>query len=51
MEHLNRNKEPLFEKPIYIEGVKETSTVEVALQWNAGYNETVFSFANNILTP
>ena len=51
MEHLNRNKEPLFEKPIYIEGVKETSTVEVALQWNAGYNETVLSFANNILTP
>ena len=51
VEHLNRNKEPLFEKPIYIEGVKETSTVEVALQWNAGYNETVFSFANNILTP
>ena len=51
VEHLNRNKEPLFEKPIYIEGVKETSTVEVALQWNAGYNETVLSFANNILTP
>ncbi len=51
VEHLNRNKEPLFEKPIYIEGVKDTSTVEVALQWNAGYNETVFSFANNILTP
>ena len=51
VEHLNRNKEPLFEKPIYIEGVKDTSTVEVALQWNAGYNETVLSFANNILTP
>ena len=51
VEHLNRNKEPLFDKPIYIEGVKDTSTVEVALQWNAGYNETVFSFANNILTP
>ena len=51
MEHLNRNKEPLFDKPIYIEGVKDTSTVEVALQWNAGYNETVLSFANNIHTP
>ena len=51
VEHLNRNKEPLFDKPIYIEGVKDTSTVEVALQWNAGYNETVLSFANNILTP
>ena len=36
VEHLNRNKEPLFETPIYIEGVKETSTVEVALQWNDG---------------
>ena len=51
VEHLNRNKEPLFEKPIYIEGVKETSTVEVALQWNAGYNETVISIAHHILTP
>ena len=51
VEYLNKNKTCLFEKPIYIEGVKDTSTVEVALQWNDGYTENVFSLANNILTP
>ena len=51
VEYLNRNKEPLFPSPIYIEGVRDTSTVEVALQWNSGFNENVFTFANNILTP
>ena len=51
MEDLNRNKTPLFETPIYIEGEKDGSTVEVAFQWNDGYNENVFSFANNIHTP
>ena len=51
VEYLNKNKTCLFEKPIYIEGVEDTSTVEVALQWNDGYTENVFSFANNILTP
>ena len=51
VEYLNRNKEPLFETPIYIEGMKGTSTAEISLQWNAGFNENVFSFANNILTP
>ena len=51
VEYLNKNKTCLFEKPIYIEGVKDGSTVEVALQWNDGYNESVFTFANNIHTP
>ena len=51
VEYLNRNKEPLSKEPIYIEGARDTSTIEVALQWNAGFNESVFSFANNILTP
>ena len=41
----------LFNPPIYIEGEQNNSSVEVALQWNDGYNESVFSFANNILTP
>lgn len=51
VDYLNRNKEPLFKDPIYIEGTRETSKIEVALQWNAGFNENVYSFANNILTP
>ena len=51
VEDLNKNKTVLFPKPIYVEGVKDGSTVEVALQWNDGYNETVFTFANNIHTP
>ena len=51
VEYLNQNKTPLFKTPIYIEGVKSGSSVEVALQWNDGYNESVFSFANNIHTP
>ncbi len=51
VEHLNRHKTPLFEKPIYIEGVKNGTTVEVALQWNDSFNESVFTFANNIHTP
>ncbi|MBR3927377.1 MAG: DNA topoisomerase (ATP-hydrolyzing) subunit B [Clostridia bacterium] len=51
VEYLNKNKTCLFDKPIYIEGMKDGSTVEVALQWNDGYNESVFTFANNIHTP
>ena len=51
VEYLNKNKEPLFKSPISIEGVKNGSTVEVALQWNDGFSENVFSFANNIFTP
>ena len=51
VEYLNKNKEPLFKDPISIEGVKNGSTVEVALQWNDGFTENVFSFANNIYTP
>jgi DNA gyrase subunit B len=51
VEYLNHNKTPLFVPPIYIEGVKNGTTVEVALQWNDGYNELVFCFANNIHTP
>ena len=51
VEYLNRHKEPLFKPPVYIEGVKNGSTVEVALQWNDSFNESVFAFANNIHTP
>lgn len=48
--YLNRNKEPLFKEPIYAEGIKDDYTVEIALQYNDGYVENLFSFANNIDT-
>ena len=51
VEDINRNRTPLFPDPVYIEGVKDGTTVEVALQWNDGYSESVFCFANNIHTP
>lgn len=52
--YLNEGKIPLFEKPIYVKGVKDSDggqiEAEVALQWNDGFSETVFSFVNNIFT-
>jgi len=48
--YLNRNKIPLHEEPIYVEGTKDKVLVEVALQYNDGYTENIFSFANNIDT-
>lgn len=48
--YLNRNKEPLHPDPIYVEGIKDGVSVEVAIQYNDGYNENIFSFANNIDT-
>ncbi|MBR3505085.1 MAG: DNA topoisomerase (ATP-hydrolyzing) subunit B [Clostridia bacterium] len=51
VEFLNDHKEVLFPEPVYIEGVKDGTAVEVALQWNDGFSENVFCFANNIHTP
>jgi DNA gyrase subunit B len=52
--HLNRGKAVLHEKPIYFEGERELNggllSMELALQYNDGYSENVFSFANNINT-
>jgi len=50
VQHLNRNKTPLHAKPIYIEGEKDGVVIEVALQYNDAYQETIFTFANNINT-
>jgi DNA gyrase subunit B len=48
--YLNQNKEPIQQKIIFFEGESEEGAVEVAMQWNASYQESVFSFANNINT-
>jgi DNA gyrase subunit B len=48
--HLNENKDPLHRKTVYFEGETEDGMVEVAMQWNSSYQESVFSFANNINT-
>ena len=48
--YLNRNKEVLHESPIYVEGEKDGIITEIALQYNDGYNENLYSFANNIDT-
>ncbi len=51
VEYLNRHKTSLFAPPVYIAGKKNENSIEVALQWTDSYNESVFSFANNIHTP
>lgn len=48
--YLNRNKEVLHQEPIYVEGERDGIIAEVSLQYNDGYNENLYSFANNIDT-
>lgn len=48
--YLNRNKEVLHPEPIYVEGEKDGIIAEISLQYNDGYNENLYSFANNIDT-
>src|SRR3954454_2158944 len=48
--HLNKNKAAVNEKPIYMRGEKDGIDAEIALQWNDGYAETIYTFANNINT-
>jgi DNA gyrase subunit B len=48
--HLNRNKEALHARPIYVERREGTTTIEAALQYNDSYTETLLAFANNINT-
>ena len=50
VKHLNASKESLFKKVADYEMIEETMEVEVALQWNSSYNESIHSFANGIST-
>jgi DNA gyrase subunit B len=50
IKHLNRGKQVLHEKPIYMESERSGVAMEIGLQYNDGYSESVFSFANNINT-
>jgi DNA gyrase subunit B len=50
VEHVNSAKEPIHKRIVFFEGEMENGTVEVAMQWNGSYVESVFSFANNINT-
>ena len=50
VEHLNRAKTPIHEDVIFIQGARDGVEAEIAMQWNSGYNETVYAFANNINT-
>src|ERR1022692_4243142 len=50
IKHLNRGKQTLHDKPIYMEADKDDVHIEIGLQYNDAYSESVFSFANNINT-
>ena len=45
---INKNNKDLFRKPIYFEGIKNNILVQCSLKWNAGYNEDVYPYTNNI---
>ena len=50
VDYLNINKNPLFAHPVYFNKISSTSEVEVAFQYNDGYNEIIHTYANNINT-
>ena len=50
VEHLNRAKTPIHRDVIYLNGEKDGVAIEIAMQWNESYTESIFSFANNIAT-
>ncbi|MBN1948401.1 MAG: DNA topoisomerase (ATP-hydrolyzing) subunit B [Candidatus Cloacimonetes bacterium] len=50
VKYLNENKKLLFEEPVYIEGTRDGTEFEVSIQYNEGFQEIIYSFANNINT-
>ncbi len=50
IEYLNKNKELIHQEPVYFDSERDHTRIEVGLQYNDGYNETIFTFANNINT-
>lgn len=50
VKHLNKNKDVLHDEPVFLSGTREDTVVEIALQYNDGYVETIFSYVNNINT-
>ncbi|WAH37013.1 DNA topoisomerase (ATP-hydrolyzing) subunit B [Alicyclobacillus dauci] len=50
VKYINHSKDVLFPEPVFVAGVREDVTVEVALQYNDGYSSVIYSFANNINT-
>ncbi len=50
VKHLNKNKSPLHDEPLYFEMISDELSVEVSMQYNDSYDEKIFSFANNINT-
>lgn len=51
VKYMNRNKTPLHSEVIYMNGERDNSIAEIAIQYNDSYNENIVSFANNIHTP
>ena len=49
--YINKNKTALIEEPIYMSGLVDTTSVEVAMQYNDSYSESILTFVNNIHTP
>jgi len=50
VKHLNKNKSPLHDEPLYFEQVADELSIEVSMQYNDSYDEKIFTFANNINT-
>lgn len=50
VQYLNSNKKPIFKNPVYVEGAKDDMEFELSIQYNEGFQENIYSYANNINT-